>query len=107
MKNREYFIEKATELKKELKEDIIKRTKKFNGQTFFNDDDEYSICFFNHIADKYEKGVIYQIFFGGKDVSIYPQENDLCEVHISDIEDINDLILIQFIVSDENFQFML
>lgn len=107
MKTREYFTAKTTELKKELKADIIERTKRFVGQTFLNDDDANGIGFFNHIADVDDNGIIDEIYFGEKEITIYPQGNDLCEVHLSDIEDIHDLMLIQFVVSDENFQFML
>jgi hypothetical protein len=107
MKTRGYFTDKAKEIKSELKADIIERTKMFIGQTFLNDDESNKIGFFNHIADCEDSGLIDEIYFGENEITIYPQGNDLCETHLSDIEDIHDLMLIQFVVSGENFQFML
>ncbi len=104
MKTRDYFTEKTNELAQELKADIIERTKEFIGDTFMNDDESNAIGFFNHISDSDDTGMIYSIYFGKEEITIYPGAEDLCEYHLSDIMDVHDLLLLHYIVSSDNFK---
>ena len=102
MKTREYFIEKTNKLKIELKETIkeLLQQKMRMGHCWYNIDEANAIEFLNEITCVEESGEIDYIYVG-EEISIYAKSNVLCSLHLSDIEDIHTLLLLQNIAEKE------
>jgi hypothetical protein len=98
MKTREYFIKETNRIKAELKENIQKLlySKVKIGHLWYNDDESNTIEFLNEITCIDENDKIDYIYVG-EEISIYPKGNASCSLHLSDIENIHSLLLLQHI----------